>query len=312
MTHVTGSADDPEDLLDKWKTFLTTTTGLYTHLETYAGANEKRSTFTRGGKYYNCYAKTSGAKDLFYVSLATGYTPSVESNLQPNESNWARTNLPTFPYSGYDFFSYANSAHAVVQYAGGKYRHFGLGEIITDGSYVGGEFAEGTYWSQNVGDILYPYNLGHTYPFDGQVGTNYGVNGGHSVVRGDYPGASTPQWRYFSRNSTLTQYARGTTRDGFSGDSHSTTYGPMRDSANNFNGRTVFLPIYCFCYDGTSKWHPLGYVDNVRTAEMTNHSPGDTVVIAGDNWKVFPISQKNGAAGQENSGTYGMAYKVVV
>lgn len=309
MAWETGSANDPADLLDKWKTFLTTTTGLYAHVETYAGSNYTRSTFSRGGKYFNAYAETTGAKVKFILTLSTGHVSSVDIANQTEETAYCLTNLPTFPYSSYQFFSYANSAYAVVQYAGGRYRHFGIGEIEKCGTYVGGEFAVGTYWHMPP-TYSYYYNGYHSVPFSGVDNLQASI-GQMSVVRAESSGIA-PGWRYFSYNST-TAKARGTNVSGLTG---AETFGLFKDSVLSHSGRTTLLPIYCFAYDGVARYHPLGYVDNVRTLSMKNHGPGDTVSIAGDDWNVFPIVQKfppgTAVTGQEGSDYYGMAYKKVI
>lgn len=306
MAWESGSANDPADLLDKWKTFLTTTTGLYTHLETYAGTDYTRSTFTRGGKYFNVYAKTSGTKDSLIMSLSTGHVSGVDAYNQTNESSRCLTNLISFPYSSYEFFSYSNSAYAVVQYAGGKYRHFGIGELEKCGTYQGGEFVVGTYWNQLSNNINVPFSAHHSFPFSPHNSTPWSDT--LSVIRADVTGAPLPPtWRYFGSTPNATM-ARGTNAGAIMGGEN---YGLVRDNVTGTTGRSVLLPIYCFVYDGTAKYHPLGYVENVRTLSLENHASGDTLSIAGDDWRIFPIVQRNGASGQENSGYLGMAYKKV-
>ncbi len=310
MSFASGTATSPVDLLSKWRTFLVTTSGLYAENEYYSGTDYQRLTVNRGGKFFNCYAETTGGVDTFHISLSTAHVSSVDIGLQTNESLRAETNLPSAPYAGYQFYSYADSAHGVIEYSAGKYRHIGLGNMIKVGSYTGGDFAAGTYWKQTGGVIDQKQSGSHRWPFHGLTSAILTASISQTVFRADKT-SPIPQWRYCGKISPQSGYARGSTLEGPYGNTND-TLGIFKDSVNNFNGRHILLPIYMFASDEASRWMPAGMIDNVRIVNMTNLSPGSELVIGSDTWAVYPISQKNGTVGQEDSGVHGLAYKKVV
>lgn len=84
---------------------------------------------------------------------------------------------------------------------------------------------------------------------------------------------------------------------------------PLPQRSNNaFNGLTTLQPIELYALRPDNHWSPLGRIEHVRYAIVTNHNAGDIIDIGGQKWMLFPWVEKGGPtdAGGEH---YGAAIK---
>lgn len=308
MAYETGTALDAPDLVSKIHTFLVANG--FTLNQYVDGATYRCLRVTKNGKFFNIYSPVGAGGVGIYTSLSTGYTASDAISSQPDESSWSYTNPVTVPYVAYHFFAEGLTFFCAIEWSTGKFRHLGIGEINKAGTYVGGEFAVSTYWNQTTSRINSP-SLYHTSLFSSGYGSSSAYPG---CVRADIDG--TPQYRYFDVAGSNTTKAHGFNgRPYSSGPNFFYNYSsndPFDVSVNNYNGRTILCPSYIFVHNNVSDWYYAGNVDNVRAVNMVELSPGQLITLGSDEWMVFPMSQKNGASGQENSQHYGVAFRKVV
>lgn len=84
---------------------------------------------------------------------------------------------------------------------------------------------------------------------------------------------------------------------------------PLPQRSNNaFNGLTTLQPIELYARRPDNHYSPLGRIEHVRYAIVTNHNAADIIDIGGQKWMVFPWVEKGGPT-DAGSQHYGMAIK---
>lgn len=242
---------------------------------------------SRGNGYTTRFSAASSS-DIAVVGqnpYNSGLSPTGQSG-QSGDNSYSRTNKLTGPYAVTHFFG--NSAsdvdsfiHVVVQTSGGFYRHFGCGGMRTFGEVITGHYVYGTRCvfdnSQDGIDAGYPFSSDY---YCTQVKVAYdGIN--------DWEESGNKLYFYNDSRSSTTEY----------------------NFASGYTQRAVLhqsLPALGRA-NGSSL---LGIIPNVRCLSLEYLSPNEVITLGSDQWKVFPVLNRNGAIGQENSGLSGIAYKL--
>lgn len=249
------------------------------------------------------------------------YSAGQASTGQTGSSAGAVTNKLAGPFQAYHLFAGSNYLHAVVEIVPGEFRHFGVGTLNKAGAVTSGQYAFGTMWSQNssLGYRSNAYSSQHGMPFDD---SGLGLSGGAASyyvthVRVDTDGKS-PRYAYLDGYSG--DVATDPYRNGYGGYIR-TGIGRTAGAAlavalteigpSTLTGRTVLVPLVVGVARPSGFFSLAGAAPDMRSVRLDNLAPGDVVALGPGSWKVFPISRKNGAAGQENSAALGLAYRVV-
>jgi hypothetical protein len=81
---------------------------------------------------------------------------------------------------------------------------------------------------------------------------------------------------------------------------------------NTFNTQPVLLNISCgWTVRSSTVMTPVGHFPDVRAVNMKNLVPSSTLTLGGDDWLIFPMTEKkdpNISDGLPNSGWAGLAY----
>jgi len=203
--------------------------------------------------------------------------------------------------------------HCILEYAPGLYRHFGFGTITKIGTWTGGEYAYGHHWLASGQASITDDR--HTILFDSiHDDTNNESATLHVEGLNDQPGAS--KWGINWSGSTATTgtdtagNARvaivGTSRDGFLSNM------AIWLRANVSNGFIPMIPVQLFYRHTTpspEQWRLLGTMKDIRMMNIFNLEPQEEFTVGSDTWKVYPMTRKANAGGQEESKNMGIAYK---
>lgn len=201
--------------------------------------------------------------------------------------------------------------HCVIEFQSGSYAHLAFGEMDKVGTWTGGEYYGAGFWSQGGGDIDIPQSIEHQEHF-----TSHQYNAG--TMKGSIrcvTTSPTSNWLVMGsttnaiRNSVQT---RASTVTGPRGEWMSEQL--MRIRTSPFSGLTPLVPIQVFFLDiglTPDVYHYLGQIRDVRGINMTTLTPAELITIGGDDWMVFPMRVRNGAAASENSSVLGFAYKKI-
>lgn len=271
------------------------------------GATYTARALSRGGAYVTLAWKTT-SPDFIYLNTCTNNPTTGRLNQQTDastdgySSGSMRVELGSAPLR-FHMFSDGNHSHCAVEWLGGVYQHISVGSLTKYGTWTGGLYVTGTYWSRNQvnrDNYIAWDGVSHSRPFDGRLTGSAGVSG---HVRADYLGQTVA---HFGNNNFAGNTAFGLQLWG-------NRY-TLDRSPNAFNGRALLVPIEITLglEDSMDPTHhiPLGRVENCAYINITNLNPGDTILT---DWMVFPLSAKNSGgtktAGYINSLNYGIAYR---
>ncbi|MGH8040323.1 MAG: hypothetical protein ACREPD_21615 [Stenotrophomonas sp.] len=258
--------------------------------------------------------------------VSVGYSAAAAPNLQPNVSPAdGLSNVQAGPYPRVKLFANGNAVHVAISTAiAGQYRHHAFGVLDKAGDYVGGTYADGTYWAGLTGSYS-----GYVTPNAPNVvlfGFNYDVAGcGH--VRADsvedgrsnsfhrisnyYSGSLLPEGTACTGVGTMGQANTSTTS------SDTLWLGRVLGGAdqNTFSGRSVFHPVtFSVRRAGTAAYlSPIGTVIGTRACSLAKLEPEQEVTIGEETWVVFPWLDKRPMSTAGNappaSGNYGWAVR---
>lgn len=219
--------------------------------------------------------------------------------------------------------------YCVLEYSPGLYRHFAFGNTEKYGTWTGGEFVAGHYWSRYTQpDYLDdPDYSHHSILLDGLTREN-----GGAAARGSRIGA-TVHCEGFPN--------QGSTKWGQCGDARlnagdATTYRLDRDGYEMLplwggcrNGPALLqygwqepditkgyipvIPIELYYVDisaAPDNYYLIGRLANMGHIQMKGLDPNTTITIGGDTWRVFPAVRKSKVGGNiEESWWMGLIYK---
>ena len=249
-----------------------------------------------------------------------------------NSGQHVEGNFPSEPFENYWFFESDFYAYAVVEYATGFFRHFGMGSINKIGKWIGGDFYYNGMWDQNVSDIDNPLDGNHSVMMDSMQSSNasgpvmYGIQmDGQSFP--DLIGRQSPQsiWHgvaaFGDAGFGLGTDAAGRDRGGLyaQGPRIGFSYPFNWIGRVPFNGYRMMNPMMVYTwYTGSNpdNYIPLGGIPDVRSISMMDDLlPGDEFTVGSDTWIVFPVVRRKPLQvldNTEQSLSFGVAYKKVL
>lgn len=318
MSYQTGTALDVNDLLDKWRIFLLAN-GWTVDNWGVAGDGQALQVH-RDGLYWSWWSHTTiNPEDRDpgpYISgiIHTSYL-DPGSPTQPGASRRVRSNRLTGPMQAYHFFAGQGRngayAHVAIEAEPGTFRHFGMGTLDKMGAYDNGQYIHATTWVMSTNDVNNPDSVFHNVPFDDMGFGTYQLGYGGTVVRCDLAGVS-PRYVEGCSVDYMGPRARCGWRGAVNQAQSGTVRGPYRAGSSVYTGRAPLIPLILAVDRGNSLWSDIGQPADVRLVRIDNMEPGQELTLGTDTWVVFPVCRKNGAAGLQNSGNAGFAYRKVL
>ena len=342
MSYETGTASSQEDLIGKLYTFATghgwtgninSTTNDWAALNNGSVYVQFRWDNTAGIAMFQSlgFINTSTAPGNHTSDSGVG---QVDASTPYNATITAerRITIGNGPYVRYWFFTDGTTKyiHCVVEWATGKFRHFGFGTIDKIGSWTGGQYAYAQRWAADASAAsdnplasgASASNSGQNVLFDWLGGSSTAADAAetcctiHIESLTGQPAGS--KWgMYLSQTSTFGTDRAGNARFGVRGGVRGglalQEYGPF--IANLVNGAIPLVPIGTWFHD--TSVNPvtcmlLGTTADMCTIQMRNIVPAQEFTVGSDTWMVFPLARKQWLqADTEESGNAGIAYRKV-
>jgi len=304
MAYFTGAANTPADLLLKLKA----------HAESIGWITDRASIDEWCCHNQDGYWSIKAFNDRLELCGNTGFDNSKAWNNQTGTSMQHRfntTKVPTHyslsssPFIAYHLFATVSYLHLVVEIESGVFRPLFIGTLNKFGTYDGGQYVCGFYKNQYTDGLTGYMN---NWPFDGSGGGSYGYFG--SAVRVDgQDGAPTPDWLLFNSQFGANRYAIGLGR-GYSYDANHPSSLLVLTSANSLTGGTLLIPCTIYTMGAENRTRIIGEVKDFAVCRMDYLSPGDSITVGQDEWRVFPPVER-AANDNKGSGMVGYAYKVI-
>jgi hypothetical protein len=327
MAYETGSAANMNDLLGKISTFAVANGWTEDEMNTGAGKFALHK-----GDVWVSFRWDPATPDYLSISQALGYTGGNEPGTHPDDSgngwnaNTSHANASLLqgrnvqvgpgPYPSYYIFEQDASPaylHIVVEPSSDTFRHFGFGELIKLGDWVGGEYCYGHEQASNAATSGSTHNL-----LDGLASTTSTTipRRAATVHMEGLPGQpGTSLWgQIWGTTSPAPNDTAGNTKvsvqGGFRG-------GPIARSFGYFSGSSAsgLVPMYSI---GT--WYRraspntayfLGFMPDVRGINIRHFAPKDEITLGLDTWVIFPVSIRTLAAVTGRTYYQGIAYRKV-
>lgn len=279
-------------------------------------SNRQLLTLSRAGAdYAHFFSSTPLPSTSIHTMRSIGVDAVGTWSAQPERSGTSETNLLSpGPYPNLWLFGESGPSpyiHCVVEHTAGRYRHFGIGELIKIGSWTGGSYSYGTSWVQGAVTADAGHSS-HAVPFSEQRSTTPNSIG---YLRCDDTDA--PANVYAGIDNRYVAYNAGSPRrvaTGFCGGNMGYVnhgLGLEGFAFSNYNQRAHLLHLQHFVSVAGSFWRPIGEPPAVRACNIAPFTPGEEFTIGSDIWKVFPLVRKGVTSGLESSGNQALAYKKV-
>lgn len=320
MAYETGTANDVNDLLDKFRLFAAAQ-GWTTNRWTTVGSGRELC-IAKGSAYFNFRSwsnetmlvngTSTASKYGITVNGSDGYSAGSGIHTQPGYPQRGTTTggdqamclfplvTTTGPFPAYHFFAPdTKTLYAEVEITTGAFMRFGCGslDLFNPAAPGGGRFCyavtgshvtNSTTTSNWLGADMDNSNYGLEFvPFRGaDYSSNNSGYSFASMVRAQF--GSFNNWAGSSRTVTtagLQMACQG-------GGCHDKV---LRDySPNPLNGVGLMLPNIVSLNVGDEFLSPIGVMPGMRFMDMTNYLPGEEFTLGSDTWKVFPWYQKGG------------------
>ncbi|KOE63936.1 hypothetical protein [Aggregatibacter actinomycetemcomitans] len=276
--------------------------------------------------YWSCYL--SSDDNGFYICINTGFDNSKPAQEQPGTSrtnayrviDTDTTQLQNGNYVSYDFFGTKQYLHVVVQIEAEKFRHLGIGTLDKEGEYTGGQYAFGTFITDNDG---------HYQSSDHVYGFSPGREGKQAVVRADGVSGDTKSPWYFApvnisdygnlAKSDYGKYLLSLGRASMYNEQN--TYHPdklmVNFSQSKFGQVLIPCPHSLIAHGVDGVFRHLGVLPDRYECTMTGVQPRQILEIAGERWMIIPSAQydvrnaREIERGKNNSGIQGVAYRII-
>jgi hypothetical protein len=247
-------------------------------------------------------------------------------------------NIGNGPYTSLSMHGHTDTdvIYYILEIAPGIYRHFGFGNIIKSGSWVGGEWAGGHHWEPG-GDPVnsfydIPYERYHSILLDARNYNAYDAYnstqaakrvGGTIHVEG-LPNQSVyanTKWGTVGLGTLLTSSSRRAGRDG---KDRAPVQGCFRDGFNVqqmgwlspdiTKGYLPIIPCDLYYYDfngsESEELYYLGRLPYVGHIQMTGIDPQQALTVGADEWVIYPGVRKSMVqANNQESWNMGIIYK---
>lgn len=241
---------------------------------------------------------------FYFSSYSSGADPFAQSGM----SGAVRTNKLVGPFQAYHLFAGDTYLHVVVEQTPGSFRHFGVGVLEKAGAVTTAAYASGMYWNWSTNEVNSFASSYHALPWDDGNVQNPSLS---NVFRADSDSVSPRHCRLSDWANGGGQGWGGYRRDSNQAHENAPAAGFTRLPPSALTGRSVLFPLIIGVHRPSTMLSIVGAVKDVRVLRIDNMAPGDLITLGPDDWKVFPIIRKSGAAGMENSGLHGFAYRVV-
>lgn len=311
MAFQTGTASSFINLLDALRLFATTN-GWTQNQWTAVGADQWLN-LQKGTIVANWLASTTQVQ----IKGALSYSGAAAWNAQPGthtptpriRDGWY--GAVTWPVTYWFLLHTApDDIVVVVRYQPTRFLYFTVGQLTKYGTYTGGEYYAASSEHATVGnDAADGAGLGAQWP----SGANYaGLFWGrkeHSGY-GANPDVLHAEVDSFTWGGTEQNFGSGDPDQAiqFFAIASIHTYPLHLRLLSAFNGLTTLQPIWVHVRRPDGLWSPVGRVEHLRYANVANHNPADVISIGGQQWILFPWTEKGGpgdSAGQH----YGYAVK---
>lgn len=316
MAYQTGTADNIADLLNKLKGFASAQGWSINK------SKDNLLYLSQGANYWALEVKYNN----LYVIACTGFDDKKDCFDQPGaackqsylQTKTCVTHLNSGSFVSYDFFGNAQYLHVCVQYARGRFRHFGVGVLNKEGDYIGGQYAFGTYIRDGY-ERRQNY-LSHVY------GMSAGVRENGAVVRADRLAKdSRAPWYLVGYNYNGNYTNLGNDERGCyiltNGRANNTQHHPecllLINSQSKFGNMLLPVPNAPIAHCKDNLFRRLGTVPDRYECRMRGVIPRQILTINDERWMIVPAVQYQPAGvdlapeGEENSGEYGVAYRII-
>lgn len=320
MAYQTGTAKTFGELLNKLADFAKS-------LNWEVDKKEDLALYLHNAEGYWVIFIGSNKTSLFTV-VNTGFDTNKKAHEQPGASakNAYReiytetTHLMSGNYVSYDFFGTERYLHVVVQISAEKFRHFGIGTLLKEGDYVGGQYTYGTRIANS--DSNYQ-STDHTYGFSA------GSYERQAVVRADGIGGDKRSPWYFApygindfdnlKTSEYGRYLQTLGRASMYSDYN--CYHPdallVTYSQSKFGQVLIPCPHSLIAHGIDGVFRRLGILPDRYECTMDGIQPRQILEINGDRWMIIPSAQYDARnisyieKDKDNSGVQGVAYRIV-
>lgn len=328
MAYQSGTSTNMADLLGKLMTFATANGWTQDELDLING----KAALHKNSIYVSFRWLVATPLQLS-VHQALGFTASNEPGTHPNDSgngynstsSHSNTlldnercvhNLGNGAYPHYAFFEDDDYIHIAVEISTDVFRHFGFGQGIKRGDWVGGEYAYGHFQSSGG-----PLTNSSSHLMDGgfeDIGTNDRRRAATMHVEGlpnqDGAGKWGQVWGYHDNAANIPDDSANEDKISIQGGHRA---GPV---ARNFGwipssqstGQISMYPFVLYYVDiDNSKVYELASIPDMRGINIRNFAPKQEVVIGSDTWVIYPTSKKSTAITSDYTAYAGVAYKKV-
>lgn len=257
-------------------------------------------------------AAGGGTDPGHYFGAMTYPGPFVSATDKRNQAGatpitWA--NKMPGPFQAYYLFGTGTYLHLVVEAQPGSFRHIGAGVIAKAGVVNSGAYAFGGRWYYDANYVNSIASGYHSIPWDSSRSQNGWIG---TVVRADKDGGGPANCSIVDASSQTGALLGGWAGFVNSGDhAGPVVHSLMRQGPSSLTGRSPLIPAPVAVFRPSGFVSLVGAAPDVRFVRIDNLTPGEAVTLGADTWRVFPIVRKNGLVGQENSGVFGYAYRVV-
>ena len=309
MAYATSAANDPNELLDKLRSFAQGNGWVI---------DGWRDRTTKVGKALSAHAGSLHATFLTELTAGdsarpgpfvgvfghTGYAANTNADVQAEASSPVWANYIQGPYSAVHFFGRTTPQpylHIVLETQAGTFKHFGTGRLITRGAVNSGQYVYGSQWYYDATYINSPDDYRHAMAFDDHWSNYVSPT---TRVRADFDGVA-PRWHGVSDagNDSRALYCGWRRR--------AAPINLLKEIGHStLTGRAPGQPLWCAVPRGADLISDVGHPPDLRFIRLDSYAPGEELVLGSDRWKVFPVHRKNGHAGTPNSGVYGYAYRI--
>jgi hypothetical protein len=320
MSHQVGSANTLSQLLSRLADFA----------QTNGWTIDKLDTITPALYLHNADGFWSMTGPVLTIFGNTGFNSGASAGAQPGSSatnhgtgsaknSYAGTRCDTLEggnYVSYDFFGTADYLHVAIQVKSNQFRHFGIGTIVKEGTFNGGQYAYGTAFLS-----LESFTSNNAFPFQAlSTANNWNDSASlpySTVVRADLD--SGPFWYVFGRMDR-NELEPGTSATGIGDGGYFDSCHPDRLSAQvaftQFGQVVAPVPVTVYVRTADGIYRRLGYVPDFFVCQMPGVVPRSDYTVGGEQWRLIPAMQLQTTtddvdAGQNNSYTLGYAFRIV-
>lgn len=324
MAYLLTTATSIDDMLNTIATFAAGLGWTVDRNNTFTSAPNTRRilTLSRSGVDYAHFASelSNTTKVTLHTMRSIGVSTSVDLLSQPNKSTLSQSNLLSGgPYVNFWLFGESGSnpyIHCVLEHASGRYRHFGIGELIKKGTWTGGSYCYGTLWDQSSTFTDQILSVSHSCPFDDYSNASSGNNGSVRCDECDATanGISGVDNRYLPYFNTSSRRAMTGARGNSSTliDYIHEGMGLKDFAFSNYNQRSHLIHYAHFITRASGYYSYIGEPPAIRAANISPFQPGEEFTVGSDTWKVFPLIRKGVFVDAEMSDYLAIAYKKVV